>query len=103
MEPVIVTSESKLRGFIDAAVEAAMSRLAPRLSPAEQDRPAKNWLTNREAQDYLGLSKATLARYRADGTLPYSKVGASVFYRLSEVEALLERSGASAPPHSKAA
>ena len=103
MDPVIVTTESKLRGLIDAAVEVSVARLAPRFFPAERDRPSKNWLTNREAQEYLGLSKATLARYRADGTLPYSKVGASVFYRLTEVEALLERSRTSAPPHSKAA
>ena len=89
MEPVIVTTESKLRGLVEAAVEVAFGRLAPRLSPAERDRPEKGWLTNREAQGYLGLSKATLARYRADGTLPYSKVGASVFYRLDDVEALL--------------
>ena len=39
----------------------------------------------------LGLSKPTLARYRAAGTLPYSKVGSSVYYRLEDVEALLAR------------
>lgn len=90
MDTVIVTTESKLRGLLEAAVDVAIGRHAPKLTAAARDRPNKSWLTNREAQDYLGLSKATLARYRADGTLPYSKVGASVYYRLGDVEALLE-------------
>lgn len=91
MEPVIVTSKGQLSDAVEAAVERAVSRLAPRFRPDERDRPSKAYLTNREAQDYLGLSKATLARYRADGTLPYSKVGQSVYYRLADVEALLDR------------
>ncbi|OZC04600.1 hypothetical protein BSZ36_05155 [Rubricoccus marinus] len=77
---------------MDAAVDAAVSRTAPRLTQAAENRPGKGWLTNREAQDYLGLSKATLARYRSEGMLPYSKIGASVYYRLADVEGLLEAS-----------
>ena len=86
-----------IREAIEPAVERAVAKLAPRLRTDERDRPggpgvgAKAFLTNAEAQDYLGLSKATLARYRADGTLPYSKVGQSVYYRLDAIEALLER------------
>ena len=78
---------------VETAVERAVSRLAPRFRLDERDRPgdAKAYLTNAEAQKYLGLSKPTLARYRADGTLPFSKVGASVYYRLSDIEALMER------------
>ena len=90
MEPVIVTSKTQLAEAVEAAVERAVSRLAPRFRVDERDRPSKAFLTNAEAQAYLGLSKATLARYRADGTLPYSKVGANVYYRLSDLEALLE-------------
>ncbi len=90
MEPVIVTSKSQLVEAVEAAVERAVARIAPRFRVDERDRPSKAFLTNAEAQRYLGLSKPTLARYRADGTLPYSKIGSSVYYRLSDVEALLE-------------
>lgn len=81
---------------VESAVERAVARLAPRFRVDERDRPgdAKAYLTNAEAQKYLGLSKATLARYRAEGTLPYSKVGSSVFYRTADVEALIERNRA---------
>lgn len=52
---------------------------------------AKRWLTSHEAQAYLGLSKATLARYRAVGRLPYSRVQSAVYYRLADIEALLDQ------------
>lgn len=93
VSPVIVATKTALNEAVEAAVERAVSRLAPRFRVDERDRPgdAKTYLTNAEAQAYLGLSKATLARYRADGTLPYSKVGSSVFYRTADVEALIER------------
>ena len=104
LDPVIVTSKGQITATVESAVERALARFAPRLRQDEHDRPSKAFLTNAEAQDYLGLSKATLARYRAAGTLPFSKVGQSVYYRLDAIESLLDRhavpsSGApSAPP-----
>ncbi len=89
ISPVVVTTPAALERHIEAAVERAISRLAPRLRPAERDRPSLRWMTNRETQKALGLSKATLARYRKDGTLPYSKVGSSVYYERAAVEELL--------------
>ena len=50
----------------------------------------KSWLTNAEALEYLGLSKATLSRFRSSGKLPYSKVGKSVYYRRSDLDKLLQ-------------
>lgn len=85
---LIITPRQDLERFIEDAITRAASR-PPEGSGAEL-RPAKGWLTNSEAQEYLGLSRATLARYRSEGLLPYSKVGRNLFYRLSDVEALLE-------------
>ena len=73
------------------AAERAVSKLAPRLRVDERDRPSKAYLTNAEAQEYLGLSKATLARYRAAGTLSFSKIGQNVYYRLDAIETLLDQ------------
>lgn len=89
VDPVIVTTRAALVAAVNEAVERAVVRLAPRFRADERDRPGKGWLTNAEAQTYLGLSRPTLARYRADGTLPFSKIGQSVYYRLDDVEALL--------------
>jgi excisionase family DNA binding protein len=51
----------------------------------------KEWLTNTELQQYLGVSKMTLQRYRDSKALPYSKVGSNVYYRRADVLDLLER------------
>lgn len=88
-DPVFITSRSRLVAVVETAVHKAVREaLAQQKEPA---MPAKRWLTNREAQAYLGLSKATLARYRAVGRLPYSCVQSAVYYRLADVEALLKK------------
>lgn len=55
-----------------------------------QNSLVKRWLTNEEAMEYLGLSRSTLNRYRMEGKIPYSKVGQNVYYRLEDIEELLE-------------
>jgi len=71
------------------AAERTLTDVVDRLTSAEKTT-GKAWLTNAEAMEYLGLSRPTLARYRAAGTLPYSKLGSSIYYKLESVEALLE-------------
>ena len=87
-DPIFITARNRL-------VEAVeRRRAAVRNVLAEQPRtsgPDRRWLTSREAQACLGLHRTTLARYRATGRLPYSKVQSSVYYRLADIEALLER------------
>ena len=84
----ILNSNAALDRFQRAA-EKTLTEVVDRLSSAEKTAD-KSWLTNAEAMEYLGLSRPTLARYRAAGTLPYSKVGSSIYYRLTDVETLLE-------------
>jgi hypothetical protein len=48
------------------------------------------WLTNSEAREYLDVSVATLARLRANETLPYSKNGKSIYYRRADIEKMLQ-------------
>ena len=91
MEPHFITAQNKLTATVEAAVERVVKKLLDTRAQAAGEPGGKDWLTNKEAQAYLGLSKATLARYRADGTLPYSRVNAAVYYRLADIEALLER------------
>ena len=81
-------SKAALNGFQRAA-EIVVSSVVNRLLSAEKTTD-KAWLTNPEAMEYLGLSRPTLARYRAAGTLPFSKLGSNIYYRVIDVEALLE-------------
>jgi excisionase family DNA binding protein len=85
-----VTSKNRLKATIEEAVERAVAAALER-SRSSRTPGGKDWLTNEEAMAYLGLSRPTLARYRKAGTLPFSKVGSSVFYRQEDVAELLER------------
>ena len=87
-EPIIVTASASLQRIVEASVEAAVTKILSRINP-DVSRP-KEWLTNREAMDFLGLSKPTLQRYRASGRLPYAKIGGNIFYRYSDLVAVLE-------------
>ena len=85
---VIVTSTSDLQRIVDASVEAATNKLVSRLQPAGSG--PKEWLTNKEACTFLGLSKTTLQRYRDAGTLSYSKIGGNIYYRYADLVTVLE-------------
>lgn len=85
---LIVASKSDLKSLIKHSIEQA---LEDRIELKQ--KISKDWLTNKEAQEYLGLSRATLQRYRSPDSSPYlpsSKVGSKIYYRREDIEALLE-------------
>lgn len=49
------------------------------------------WLTNRDAQSYLGVSPDFLKRLRAEARIPFYKVGGTVFYRKRDIDRIVER------------
>ncbi|HET6558746.1 MAG TPA: helix-turn-helix domain-containing protein [Prolixibacteraceae bacterium] len=48
------------------------------------------WLDNQDVSMALHLSKRTLQTLRDNGTLPYSRIKDKIFYKSSDVLALLE-------------
>lgn len=51
----------------------------------------KIWLSQKEAQGYLGVSKDWLKSRREEGMLHYSMVGKTAFYIKSEIDGLIRR------------
>lgn len=49
----------------------------------------KLWLSQKEAQKYLGVSKDWLKKYRSCGKLHYSMIGVTAFYIKSELDRLI--------------
>lgn len=83
----IITSESELRRVVRGEVTAALEqRPLPNVAPESP----KEWLTEKEARAYLGWSKTTMQRRRDDGTLPFSKIGSSLFYRREDLLRILD-------------
>lgn len=51
----------------------------------------KVWLSNKEAQAYLGVGLDFFKAIRREGTMPFYKVGKTVFYRKRDIDRLIER------------
>lgn len=53
--------------------------------------PEEIWFDNQDLMHFLNISKRTAQNYRDKGLISYSQVAAKIYYRLSDVHAMLER------------
>lgn len=51
----------------------------------------KIWLSNAEAQKYLGMSADYMRDLRVDGQLHFYKLRGAIFYKKSDIDKLMER------------
>ncbi|MBT3505304.1 MAG: helix-turn-helix domain-containing protein [Piscirickettsiaceae bacterium] len=53
----------------------------------------ENLITPEQAAEYLGMSPKTMNKWRSTGenNIPYSKIGRSVRYRLSDLDAYIAK------------
>ena len=50
----------------------------------------KKWIRSAEAMKILGCSSSTLQNLRINHTLPYSKLGGTIYFSLQDIENILE-------------
>ena len=50
----------------------------------------KEWLDNKEFCEYLRISKRTAQNYRDRGIIEFSQIESKIYYRLADIDALLE-------------
>lgn len=55
-------------------------------SPADQ----KEWLKSADVMQMLGCSPGTLQNLRVNGTLPFTKMGGTIYYSRQDVMKMLE-------------
>ena len=60
------------------------------LSKKQSSQTQKQVLKSAEVRKLLKISPATLQTLRINGTLPYSKIGGTIYYRQSDIEKLME-------------
>lgn len=53
---------------------------------------ANRWLKSDEVQRLLKISPGTLQTLRLNGTIPYSKIGGTIFYDLQDINRILDQS-----------
>ncbi len=51
---------------------------------------SKQWLKSYEVRKLLNISPGTLQNLRVNGTLRYTKIGGLLYYKLEDIEKLLE-------------
>ncbi len=56
----------------------------------------REWLKSAEVRKLLGISPGTLQNLRINGTLPYRKVGGSMYYRRENIRKMMEGSNSNA-------
>lgn len=49
----------------------------------------KEWLRSHEVQKLLKISAGTLQNFRINGTLPFKKVGGTLYYFYEDIETIL--------------
>jgi hypothetical protein len=51
----------------------------------------KRWLKTNDVTQHLELSTSTLQTLRRNGTLPFSRIGATIFYDADDIDRMLEK------------
>jgi len=54
---------------------------------------AKKWLKSAEVRKLLGISPGTLQNLRINGTLRFTRVGSIMYYKLEDINKILEGGG----------
>jgi len=85
MEIDIVTKED-LRRMKKEMMEEIREILTENIKK-ENDR---QWLRSAEVRKMLGISPGTLQNLRINRTLPYKKIGGSIYYRWQDIERMTE-------------
>ncbi|CAN1570391.1 Helix-turn-helix domain, group 17 [Spirosomataceae bacterium] len=72
--------------FINAHLEQIKSYLSNK-----QKDPKDVFLDNQEFLQLMNISKRTAQSWRDDGVISFSQVGSKIYYRMSDVQALLDK------------
>ena len=49
------------------------------------------WMDNQDVCELLHISKRTLQHYRDTGKLPFSQIGAKIYYKASDIDTFLNK------------
>ncbi len=65
-------------------------RLVNKIKDIHIKEPPKKFLRTKQVCDLLSISPSTLQNLRNRNLIPYQKIGGSLFYKLEDVEAVLD-------------
>jgi len=62
-----------------------------RLRSKRQRSLEETWIDNQEIMQMLHISQRTLQTLRSSGIIPYSKINGKFYYKVSDIEKILQR------------
>ncbi len=77
--------------FINAHLEQIKSYLSNK-----QKDPKDEFLDNQEFLQLMNISKRTAQTWRDEGIISFSQIGSKIYYRMSDVQTLLDKNYKSA-------
>lgn len=91
MEVDIVTKQD-LRTFKSEILEGIREILQEKGN--QKNSTERSWLRSAEVREILRISAGTLQNLRISGTLPYRKIGGTMYYHSQDIHKMMEgRSG----------
>lgn len=57
----------------------------------KQKSPADTFIDNQEFIQIMNISKRTAQSWRDEGIISFSQIGSKIYYRMSDVQALLDK------------
>ena len=73
-------------------IKQRLDEISLTLKQKQRTEPDQVWYDNQEFLQIMNISKRTAAYWRTENIIGYSQVGNKIYYRLSEIMALLDRS-----------
>lgn len=68
--------------------EELLNRMQQLTETSTQETP--KWLRGSQVKSMLGISSGTLQNLRINGTIPYTKLGGTLFYDYQDIHNILE-------------
>ena len=84
----VITIESQAFKDLIAKIDT-IAKFVTAMQNKTDESPADGWVDSNEVCTFLKISSKTLQRLRAANTISYSKIRGKNFYRISEIQRLL--------------
>ena len=83
----VITIESEAFQKIVDRLEA----ISTKLNQQKDTTPLSDvWMDNQDVCELLHISKRTLQHYRDSGKLPFSQIGAKIYYKAADIDEFLQ-------------
>jgi len=85
----VITIESQTFRELSARINL-IAKFVTTVQARVDDEPADSWVDNYEVCTFLKISERTLQRLRASDLVKYTLIRKNAFYRISEIQRLME-------------